>query len=109
MRCRAGEIRFTDVSTHWGGQAPAGAAVVPGQEPPATQAGGIADDRLRLIFTCCHPALPLEARVALTLRTLAGLTTAEMAHRGKSAALLPAAREGHRRVLRPSRHHHHSA
>ncbi|MFE2407759.1 RNA polymerase sigma factor [Kitasatospora sp. NPDC059408] len=40
---------------------------------------GIADDRLRLIFTCCHPALPLEARVALTLRTLAGLTTAEIA------------------------------
>ena len=41
--------------------------------------GGIADDRLRLIFTCCHPALSLEARVALTLRTLAGLTTAEIA------------------------------
>ena len=40
---------------------------------------GIADDRLRLLFTCCHPALPLEARVALTLRTLAGLTTAEIA------------------------------
>lgn len=39
----------------------------------------VADDRLRLIFTCCHPALPLEARVALTLRTLAGLTTAEIA------------------------------
>ena len=52
----------------------------PAQEPPATEAGdGIADDRLRLIFTCCHPALPLEARVALTLRTLAGLTTAEIA------------------------------
>jgi RNA polymerase sigma-70 factor (ECF subfamily) len=41
---------------------------------------GIEDDRLRLIFTCCHPALALEARVALTLRTLAGLTTAEIAH-----------------------------
>ena len=40
---------------------------------------GIGDDRLRLIFTCCHPALPLGARVALTLRTLAGLTTAEIA------------------------------
>ncbi len=40
---------------------------------------GIPDDRLRLIFTCCHPALPLDARVALTLRTLAGLTTAEIA------------------------------
>ena len=40
---------------------------------------GIADDRLRLMFTCCHPALPREAQVALTLRTLAGLTTAEIA------------------------------
>jgi RNA polymerase sigma-70 factor (ECF subfamily) len=40
---------------------------------------GITDDRLRLIFTCCHPALPREAQVALTLRTLAGLTTAEIA------------------------------
>lgn len=37
------------------------------------------DDRLRLIYTCCHPALPLEARVALTLRTVAGLTTSEIA------------------------------
>lgn len=40
---------------------------------------GVQDDRLRLIFTCCHPALPIEARVALTLRTLAGLTTPEIA------------------------------
>jgi RNA polymerase sigma-70 factor, ECF subfamily len=40
---------------------------------------GVSDDRLRLIFTCCHPALPLEARVALTLRTLAGLTIDEIA------------------------------
>ena len=39
----------------------------------------IEDDRLRLIFTCCHPALAMEGRVALTLRTLAGLTTAEIA------------------------------
>ncbi|HEX2320322.1 MAG TPA: RNA polymerase sigma factor [Streptosporangiaceae bacterium] len=54
-------------------------------EPPLDPAGAdmdtedIPDERLRLIFTCCHPALPLEARVALTLRTLAGLTTAEIA------------------------------
>jgi RNA polymerase sigma-70 factor (ECF subfamily) len=39
----------------------------------------VADDRLRLIFTCCHPALALEARVALTLKSLGGLTTAEVA------------------------------
>lgn len=37
------------------------------------------DDRLRLVYTCCHPALPLEAQVALTLRTVAGLTTGEIA------------------------------
>src|SRR6266567_3472428 len=36
------------------------------------------DDRLRLIFTCCHPSLPLEARVALTLRTVCGITTEEI-------------------------------
>jgi RNA polymerase sigma-70 factor, ECF subfamily len=40
---------------------------------------GIEDDRLRLMFTCCHPALPIEAQVALTLRTLAGLSTPEIA------------------------------
>jgi len=39
---------------------------------------GIEDDRLRLIFTCCHPALPAEARVALTLREVCGLTTEEI-------------------------------
>jgi len=39
----------------------------------------VPDDRLRLIFTCCHPALALEAQVALTLRTLGGLTTEEIA------------------------------
>ena len=42
-------------------------------------ASSITDDRLRLMFTCCHPALSMEARVALTLRTLGGLTTAEVA------------------------------
>jgi RNA polymerase sigma-70 factor (ECF subfamily) len=41
--------------------------------------GAIVDDRLRLIFTCCHPALALPARVALTLRALGGLTTGEIA------------------------------
>lgn len=50
-----------------------------GGGPAEPDGSGITDDRLRLIFTCCHPALPLEARVALTLRTLAGLTTAEIA------------------------------
>jgi RNA polymerase sigma-70 factor (ECF subfamily) len=40
----------------------------------------VPDDRLRLMFTCCHPALPLEAQVALTLRTLTGLTTPRIAN-----------------------------
>jgi RNA polymerase sigma-70 factor, ECF subfamily len=49
-------------------------------ETDAHDDSGIGDDRLRLIFTCCHPALALDARVALTLRALAGLSTAEIAH-----------------------------
>jgi RNA polymerase sigma-70 factor, ECF subfamily len=52
---------------------------VPEDPGLAGDESGIPDDRLRLMFTCCHPALSLEARVALTLRTLAGLTTAEIA------------------------------
>ncbi|GAA2177771.1 sigma-70 family RNA polymerase sigma factor [Arthrobacter parietis] len=47
-------------------------------EEPGTDSAAD-DDRLRLIYTCCHPALPLDARVALTLRTVAGLTTGEIA------------------------------
>ena len=47
----------------------------------------IPDDRLRLMFTCCHPALAPEARVALTLKTLGGLSTGEIAR----AFLLPEA------------------
>jgi RNA polymerase sigma-70 factor (ECF subfamily) len=46
---------------------------------PDDNAGDIADDRMRLIFTCCHPALALEAQVALTLHTLCGLETQEIA------------------------------
>ncbi|MEV0971182.1 RNA polymerase sigma factor [Microtetraspora glauca] len=46
---------------------------------PAPAAEELVDDRLRLIFTCCHPALALEARVALTLRTIGGVPTADIA------------------------------
>jgi RNA polymerase sigma-70 factor, ECF subfamily len=49
------------------------------RDPDQPQVEEIPDERLRLIFTCCHPALPFPARVALTLRTLGGLTTAEIA------------------------------
>jgi RNA polymerase sigma-70 factor (ECF subfamily) len=48
-------------------------------DDPHEPLGAIDDERLRLIFTCCHPALAMEARVALTLRMVAGLTVAEIA------------------------------
>jgi RNA polymerase sigma-70 factor, ECF subfamily len=62
----------------------------------------IPDDRLRLIFTCCHPALALEAQVGLTLRTLGGLETTEIAR----AFLVPAATMAQRlvRAKRKIRH-----
>jgi RNA polymerase sigma-70 factor, ECF subfamily len=47
---------------------------------------GLEDDRLRLIFTCCHPALPPDARIALTLREVCGLKTEEIAHAFLTAA-----------------------
>lgn len=49
-------------------------------DTPAEPTGPVEDDRLRLVFTCCHPALAVQARVALTLRLLGGLTVAEIAH-----------------------------
>jgi RNA polymerase sigma-70 factor (ECF subfamily) len=48
-------------------------------EELAVDQGAVADDRLRLVFTCCHPALSMEARVALTLKVVAGLGTDEVA------------------------------
>jgi RNA polymerase sigma-70 factor (ECF subfamily) len=54
----------------------------------------LVDDRLRLIFTCCHPSLPLEARVALTLRTVCGITTEEISR----AFLVPLATMAQRLV-----------
>jgi RNA polymerase sigma-70 factor (ECF subfamily) len=49
------------------------------EEPDMDDESSIVDDRLRLIFTCCHPALAMPARVALTLRALGGMTTGEIA------------------------------
>jgi RNA polymerase sigma-70 factor, ECF subfamily len=71
-----------------------GAEVAQQEEPDMQLDHDLAsgDDRLRLIFTCCHPALPLEGQVALTLRTLGGLSTAEIAH----ALLVPEATLGQR-------------
>jgi RNA polymerase sigma-70 factor (ECF subfamily) len=55
------------------------AAIMTDADDADEDRSAVRDDRLRLIFTCCHPALPLDGRVALTLRTVAGLTTAEIA------------------------------
>jgi RNA polymerase sigma-70 factor (ECF subfamily) len=71
----------------------AAAALVHAQDEPE-EVGAVYDDRLRLIFTCCHPALALNVRVALTLRMLGGLTTAEIAH----AFLVPEATMAQRLV-----------
>jgi RNA polymerase sigma-70 factor, ECF subfamily len=55
------------------------AALAPGEPEEEVRVTTIPDDRLPLFFACCHPALAMEARVALTLRTLGGLSTAEVA------------------------------
>ena len=55
------------------------AALMISDDTPHEPTGAVEDDRLRLVFTCCHPALAPEARVALTLRLLGGLTVAEIA------------------------------
>ncbi len=73
LRRRANETAKLAQAARLAPEGPDGAGL------PEPDPSGIADDRLRLIFTCCHPALALEARVALTLRTLTGLTTAEIA------------------------------
>ena len=63
-------------------------------EEPVYDTAEIPDERLRLIFTCCHPALALEAQVALALRTLGGLATDEIAR----AFLVPTATMAQRLV-----------
>jgi len=68
------------------------ARLLAGTEPP--EAGPVPDDRLRLIFTCCHPALAAEAQLALTLRLVAGLQTPEIAR----AFLVPEATVAQRLV-----------
>jgi RNA polymerase sigma-70 factor, ECF subfamily len=74
-------------------------ALVDTIEPPEFDPNEIPDDRLRLIFTCCHPALALEAQVALTLRTLGGLQTDEIAR----AFLVPTATMAQRLVRAKSK------
>ena len=57
----------------------AGLTPVETEEPDDLREGAFPDERLRLIFTCCHPSLPIEGRIALTLRTVGGLETGEIA------------------------------
>ncbi len=73
-----------------------------GDDDAQPDENAVPDDRLRLMFTCCHPALATDAQVALTLRTLAGLTTGEIAH----AFLVPDATMAQRlvRAKRKIRH-----
>src|SRR6202140_5802732 len=69
------------------------AVLLHARDEPAEE-GAVRDDRLRLIFTCCHPALAVSVQVALTLRLLGGLTTAEIAR----AFLVPEATMAQRLV-----------
>jgi RNA polymerase sigma-70 factor (ECF subfamily) len=68
------------------------AALMYDDDAPPEPTGPVEDDRLRLLFTCCHPALATEARIALTLRLLGGLTVAEIAQ----AFLVPETTMGQR-------------
>jgi RNA polymerase sigma-70 factor (ECF subfamily) len=70
--------RFRREATREERQAQA-AALAAAHQPPPEEEGPVRDDRLRLIFTCCHPSLSTAAQVALTLRLLGGLTTPEIA------------------------------
>lgn len=72
----------------------AASGLIPTHEEPTDDTDEIPDDRLRLIFTCCHPALAIEAQVALTLRMLGGLETDEIAR----AFLVPTATMAQRLV-----------
>ncbi|MBD3885780.1 RNA polymerase sigma factor [Phormidium tenue FACHB-886] len=72
----------------------AASGLIPTSQEPNYDSGEIPDERLRLIFTCCHPALAIEAQVALTLRMLGGLETDEIAR----AFLVPTATMAQRLV-----------
>jgi RNA polymerase sigma-70 factor (ECF subfamily) len=77
-RAATGASKLQEVAVMSGSDEPQGAHDADPDDLGLAESG-VEDDRLRLIFTCCHPALAREAQVALTLRTLAGLTTAEIA------------------------------
>jgi RNA polymerase sigma-70 factor (ECF subfamily) len=88
------QARFADKQAELAALTPAFVSGVENDEE-----SGVPDERLRLIFTCCHPALAEEAQVALTLRTLCGLTTEEIAR----AFLVPVATMAQRLVRAKSK------
>ncbi len=69
--------RFDDALSHLAGQSES--TIAPEIDIELAEEPGVADDRLRLVFTCCHPALSADARIALTLREVCGLATEEIA------------------------------
>jgi RNA polymerase sigma-70 factor (ECF subfamily) len=80
MLRRDGEDQAERDPAEYGTHAPDGADMAHGADGvDGEEAGAVRDERLRLIFTCCHPALASNVRVALTLRLLGGLSTAEIA------------------------------
>ncbi len=89
-RARLGESKTREVAVMAAGGG--------GADIDTSSDGDVPDDRLRLMFTCCHPSLSFEAQVALTLRTLAGMTTPEIAH----AFLVPEATMA-QRIVRAKR------
>jgi RNA polymerase sigma-70 factor (ECF subfamily) len=90
-RAAAGDSKVEEATRMWQSDEPAGQAHEAESGPDES---GIDDDRLRLMFTCCHPALSIDTQVALTLRNLAGLTTPEIAR----AFLVPEATMAQRLV-----------
>ena len=88
------QSRFAEKQTELAAMTPASVAF-----SESAQESAVPDERLRLIFTCCHPALQEDAQVALTLRTLCGLTTEEIAR----AFLVPVATMAQRLVRAKSK------
>jgi RNA polymerase sigma-70 factor (ECF subfamily) len=92
-RAKTGAAKLEEVAVFSAPEPPVGGDDDDGDGSDSDESG-VEDDRLRLIFTCCHPALSRDAQVALTLRTLVGLTTAEIAR----AFLVPEATMAQRLV-----------
>ena len=89
-RDRRFDVKREDIARYTEHIASADADSADSTAPPDSTEEMFPDDRLRLIFTCCHPALPTEAQVALTLQTVCGVTTEEISR----AFLVPLVDDG---------------